>query len=268
MMTPRENYEAVLAGKKPDELPVYVANTSAFLRGYYGVTGREMVDDVETHVEVTSKFVKEYDFASVAVVAYIFFGCGPEMGVEWKFSGDDLPGAVAGPLKSEPDLAKLSVPQKPTGYFKRYLEILARLQREMGDRVFFNGSVQGPHTNGCFLRGVETALMDPIDEPDFYQRYMKFCVELSEYFGVHVLGLGLPHNVMLEIFLTPDMIGPDYYYEHVAPYSHEVVDHFAALGKKLPTPWRFLSAVPTSPKAAKPGNSFLITFSGPKVPWK
>jgi len=233
-MNPKENYLAVLRGEKPDRLPLHVANISDFLQYYYDISARQFVDDPALHAEVTIKGADEFGFACVTPVAYILLGAGPELGVNWQFSGNNLPGARGGIIKNRDDVARIKVPEEPAGYFKNYLAILRTLKAGAGDRVFFLGMGLGPHSTAIFLRGMQEALLDPLANPDLYPSYMERCVELSVFFGTHVLEVGMPGTFLLEVFLSPDLISPDYYHQHIARYIDRVVKHFQNQGLSLP----------------------------------
>jgi hypothetical protein len=234
MMNLKENYLTVLQGRKPERLPIYVANMSDFLQHYYHISARQFVNDPELHAEVTIKSADEFGFACVAPVAYILFGAGPEMGVDWRFSGNNLPGNIGGIIKDQRDVARIKVPDEPSGYFKNYLEILRLLKDRAGKRIFFLGFAMGPYSTAAFLRGIQESLTDPLIDQVLFRNYMDRCVELSIFFGTQVLEVGLPGTVLLEIFLSPDLIQPDYYHKHIAGYIDRVVSHFQARGISLP----------------------------------
>ncbi len=263
-MTPKENYQAVLKRKKPERLPIYAANMSDFLQQYYGISARDFVDDPDEHVAVTIKGVEDFGFACVAPVAYILFGAGPEMGVRWRFSGDSLPGPVEGLIKTEADLPKASVPRRPGGYFKNYLEILRKLRELLGDRVYIMGFALGPHSTSVFFRGMEQSLIDPLANPALFQKYMAKCVDLSIFFGTHVLKVGLPNAVLLEVFVSPDLIGPEYYHQHVAPYDEQVVQYFKDRGLSLPNSFGAFMGRAGDKESQKMGRYLYDHFYGSK----
>ena len=264
MMKPKENYLAVLSGNKPHRLPIYVANTSDFLQHYYNISAREFVEDPDAHADVTIKGAEDFGFACVAPVAYILLGAGPEMGVKWEFSGDTLPGTVGGLIKTENDLSKIFIPSRPSGYFKNYLKILRKLKKRAGDRICFLGFGLGPHSTAGFLRGMQQSLMDPLIDQRLYKRYMPLCVDLSIFFATHVLDVGLPGTVLLEVFLSPDLIGPDYYHQYIAPYDDQVVTFFNNRGLNLPNSFGPFMGKPGDKESQKVGRYLYDHFFGTK----
>ncbi len=263
-MNPKENYLAALRGVRPDRLPLHVANMSDFLQYYYDISARQFVDDPALHAEVTIKGADEFGFACITPVAYILFGAGPELGVDWQFSGDSLPGARGGIIKNRDDAVRILPPREPSGYFKNYLAILQTLKDRAGDRVFFLGMGLGPHSTAVFLRGMQEALTDPLTHPDLYRSYMERCVELSVFFGTHVLELGMAGTVMLEVFLSPDLISPDYYHKHIAVYIDRVVQIFQKRGLSLPNSFGAFMGRPGDRESQRLGRLMYDHFYGSK----
>ncbi len=230
-MNPKERYLAAFTGQKPDKPPVSVGSYDAFLRHYYGMTARQFTDDPETNAEYTIRFLDEFGIcATNPAVTYIMFGCGPEVGVKWEFAADNAPAAVEGPIKTLEDLERWQVPSEPSGYFKLHLETIKLINEKIGDRVFLTGLSASPHTNAGFLRGIEQVLVDPLIDPGFYDALMNKCVQHSIYIREQVAKLGLPTIIFFDIFVTPEMMSPDFYHAHVAPYNKKVIDYFATKG--------------------------------------
>ena len=222
-MTPKERTAAALAGKKPDKLPIMVANSNTFICQYYGQSVKTFLTDADACTEGNIKFTEEFEVDyNLCVNGYILYGCGPEMGCEWKYAGHDFPGFIKGPLQNESDLEKIAVPEDPSGYFAHYLEVIRRLNQALGDRYHLSVSILGPYAVGCFLRGIQEALLDTAMNVDFLNRYMEICVDLSVYFGRRILDTGLEHPILNEIFLTPQMIRPDTYHRLIAPFDRRV----------------------------------------------
>lgn len=230
-MNPKERHLAALMGQKPDKPPVFVGSYDAFLRHYYGMTARQYTDDPNANAEYTVRFLDEFGIsATIPAVTYIMFGCGPEMGVKWEFAADNAPAAVEGPIKTIEDLERWQVPTEPSGYFKLHLETIKLINEKIGDRVLLMGLSAAPHTNAGFLRGVEQTLLDAMIDPGFYDALMNKCVQHSIYLREQVLKLGLPTITFFDIFVTPEIMSPDFYHAHVAPYNKKVIEYFAPKG--------------------------------------
>jgi uroporphyrinogen-III decarboxylase len=223
MMTPKERVANALQSRKPDKLPIMVANSNTFICQYYGMSVQDFLRDPNSCAEGNIRFTQEFGIDyNLCVNGYILYGCGPELDVGWKFVGDNFPGFVEGPLKTENDLDKIRVPAEPSGYFKHYLEVATRVNRALGERYHLSVSILGPFAVACFLRGIEEALIDTVANREFFGRYMERCTDLSTYFGQHIISTGIQNPVLNEIFLTPQMIRPDTYHEMIAPHDQEV----------------------------------------------
>jgi hypothetical protein len=263
-MNLKESYQAVLAGEKPERLPLYVANMSDFLQFYYGISACKFVDDADSNVDVTIRFAQEFNIASVAPAAYIFFGCGPETGVKWTFTGDSLPGFSGTVINNLDDLEKFKIPTKATGYFKTYIEVLSQLNEKIGNSVFLQSFPLGPFAIACFMRGIENAILDPLKNLPFYKKCMAKFVEHSKFLVEQVLKLELPGNILNEIFLSPDMIGPQYYDQHILPYDEAVSQYFRARNQKIPNAFSIFIGKPGDPKSQKTGKLLFNHFFGTK----
>lgn len=222
-MLPRERVARALKGEKPDKLPIMVANSNSFICQYYGISVRQFLTDSDLCTEGNIRFTEEFGIDyNLCVNGYILYGCGPELGCEWKYAGTDFPGFTKGPLNNPEDLENLHIPNNPSGYFAHYLEVIQKLNKAIGDRYHLSVSIIGPFAVGCFFRGIETALLDTIQNPEFFHRYMEKCTEFSIYFGKHILSTGLKNPILNEIFLTPQMIRPDSYHALIYPYDLKV----------------------------------------------
>jgi hypothetical protein len=82
--------------------------------------------------------------------------------------------------------------------------------------------ILGPFSVACFLRGIEEALLDTLEAPTFFMAYMERCTELSAFFGKNVLATGINNPILNEVFLTPQTIRPDSYFNLIEPYDLEV----------------------------------------------
>ena len=225
-----ERYAAVLNQKRPDKIPIRVANYNMFVCHYYGITIQEYLDDPALNAEVLVKFVREFGVDSVkAGAGYIFYGCGPEMGPTWRFIDGEFPVCVKGIIDEPENVGKVAIPAEPAGYFQKFLEINRRAKALIGHEVFLGVSALGPFSAMCFLRGHEKMLMDMLLDPAFFTELMKKGEDVSMFIGRHCLALDLPWINMLEVFLIPGMVNPDFYHSHIAPHDDVVCKQFAPI---------------------------------------
>jgi len=223
-MIPRERVWKTMHGYKPDKLPIVIGNSNTFICQYYGISVKDFLTKPDICAEGNIKFLKEFEIDySLIVNGYILYGCGPEIGVKWRFPGNNFPGFVESPLKTKADLTKIKIPIRPSGYFKNYLDAIQLVNKAVGKTYHLSVSILGPFAIACFIRGIQEALMDlMLDQQDFFHLYMKLCTNLSIYFGKNILKTGVRNPILNEIFLTAEMIRPDIYHNLVAPYDDEV----------------------------------------------
>jgi Uroporphyrinogen decarboxylase (URO-D) len=223
-LTPAQRVSSAINGEKPDKLPIVVINSNTFTCLHYGITIDEYISDPQKCADVHIRFIQDFgiDCAMVAA-AYIFYGTGPEMGVQWEFVDGNFPGAVKGPVESEGDLSGLQVPSEPSGYFKTYVETIKLVHQALGETHYLTANLIGPFTVACFLRGIEETLIDTLMNPELFEKLMAFSTDFSVYAGKAIRDItGLHHPILNEIFLAPEMIRPDVYHEQIAPYDNEV----------------------------------------------
>lgn len=222
-MSGKERYMAVLRQDKPDRLPIRIGNYNMFLCHYYGLSINAFIDDPAKSADVFIRFVREFALDSVkAGLGYILYGCGPEMGTQWKFTPTDFPACARGIISDRKDLDRLSAPETPLGYFKNFLDINTIVRDEIGSDVFLGVSVLGPFSAIAFLRGFDKLLMDIATDLPFFIDMMKKGVEISQFIGRHCLALNLPWTNVMEIFLVPGVVNPKFYHAHIAPFTDEV----------------------------------------------
>ena len=222
-ITPLERVSRCIHGIKPDKLPTVVINSNTFMCLYYGASVEDYLTKPDLCADVNIKFIKEFQVdCNIVATGYILYGAGPELGVKWEFAGNNFPGFVEVPIKSEADLDKIKVPPEPSGYFKNYLEAIKLINEAVGHTHHLKASFLGPFSLVCFLRGIEDTLIDMIMNPVFFKKCMRLCSEISVFLAKSLLSTGLRYPILNEIFLSPGMMNPDTYHSLVAPYDVEV----------------------------------------------
>lgn len=219
-----DRFQTALDGGKPDRIPTIVGNNNMFLCHFYDVTVHQLLESPDLYADLTVRFVKEFGFDLIRPnVGYIFYGCGPELGVKWKCVEGQFPGPVNGCIESEEDLHRFSIPTEPTGYFRKLLDIHRLLVKEVGGEVYVRGIPLGPFSTGCFLRGLQNFLLDSALDVDFFHHVMKRCTELSSYFVGQISLTGVHDMVLNEVFLSPGNLSPRSFRKDVNPYIQMVL---------------------------------------------
>jgi len=249
------------AGKRPDKLPLFAAAANSFICSRYRLSISDYLENAGACAQATMDFIQEYELDSCVIASgYIFYGCGPEMGVEWRFTAGEFPGFGQGPLRSKADLDMFRAPRKPSGYFKRYLEIVAKVSAALGGDHHLIANILGPFATACFLRGIENTLIDSAADKPFFSSYMAISAELSAYFGRQVLSTGVPFTTLNEIFLTPQMISPSVYHELIAPWDRMVLEKLKPHSVR-DTMGAFMGR-PEDPESQKDGRALYRAFFG------
>jgi len=176
-----------------------------------------------------------------------------ELGTEFRISKDRVPYSIGYPIKTKEDIAKIQLPEEPTGHFKMYLDILKEAQRRHPD-MLMPLTLDGPWDLAMLLRGddklpldmrlhkdyVETD--DPIrkekikkrGDPFIYPAIMEFTTQLSIRLFELAKQDGLPllgSSVVDQYAASPIMSRPDFV-KYVLPYIEQVWTHH---GKKITT---------------------------------
>ena len=218
-----ERYRAVSRQEPPDKIPIRIGNYNMFVCNYYGITIRQYVDDPGLNAETFVRFVREFGFDNVkAGLGYILYGCGPELGPEWKFIEGDFPACVRGVVDAPEDIEKIVLPEAPTGYFKNFIEINQRVKAAIGDEIALGVSIMGPFSAMSFMRGYDKIMADMILDKPFFTRMMKKGEEIALFIGRHCLSLEAPYTNLLEIFLVPGVVNPETYHDLIAPHVEAV----------------------------------------------
>ncbi len=262
-MLPKERYRKTLKGEKPDKLPLFVGNYNNFLFNFYNIGVDEFLGSPEAAAEVTVKFTKEFNFDCnmVVGVGYIFYGCGPELGVKWGFPEKQVPGPIGGFIKTKEDIDHFQIPSAPSGYFKKFLDIIRKVNQEIGEKIHLQAPILGPFSIACFVRGLKDTLLDMYDRPALFNSYMPLCVELSKYFGIHIFATGIESPSLTEIFLVPEMVNPEHYHKNIRPYIQQVIDFF---GNRLLNPFGAFMGKPGDKKSQEEGRYVWDAFWGTK----
>ena len=222
-LTPKERIQKVMKGERPDILPLTVINSNSFICSYYDLPIQSFLTEPARCAECYGRFIDDFQVDGLGVAtSYILYGCGPELGVEWTPSEGQFPAPHNGPLRTEQDVENFEIPAKPSGYFSNYLSVLDRIADRYGETHQINGIILAPFTVACFLRGMQNTMLDTINNKSFYHKYMELAVNVSTYLGGKIIEIENIHPVMIDIFVSPEMISPETYFDMVDGYSKDV----------------------------------------------
>jgi len=105
---------------------------------------------------------------------------------------------------------------------------VALLKERIGAEKLVEGWIEGPCAMAADLRGINTLMLDFLDDPGFVRDLFEFCVTMELEFaraqfqaGADIMGVG---------DAAASLVGPRIYYEFVWPYEKKLVDGLHAMG--------------------------------------
>ena len=230
-MTGRERILAMIEGKPVDCLPL-MPITMMFAADQIGAKYRGYATDYRVLCEGQLRTVERFDFDYVNTMSDPA-GEAADCGAAVKFFPDQPPALDDNNalLADKARLARLKMPDPYSG--PRMSNRLRALQwyreRGCGDKLI-EGWIEGPCAQGADLRGINTLMLDFIDDPGFVRDLFTFVTELELRFaraqiesGADLIGIG---------DAAASLVGPVIYEEFVWPFEKRMVDGIHAAGGK------------------------------------
>ncbi|MBM3748622.1 MAG: uroporphyrinogen decarboxylase, partial [Acidobacteria bacterium] len=128
-------------------------------------------------------------------------------------------------------LARLKLPDPRRGRMGDRVQGVALLKQRLGAQKIVEGWVEGPCALGADLRGINTLMLDLVDDPDFVRDLFEFCVRMELEFaraqleaGADLIGVG---------DAAASLVGPRLYEQLVWPFERKLVDGLHALGARV-----------------------------------
>lgn len=230
-MTGRERILSVIEGGRPDCLPC-MPITMQFAADLIGAKYREYATDYRVLVEGQIRVAEEFDFDYVNTMsdpACEAADCGATVVFH-----EDMPPSIddTRPLIVEKQqLCDIRIPDPVTApRMSNRLAALRAFKEAVGGRKLIEGWIEGPCAEAADLRGMNTLMLDFIDDPVFVQDLFEFCVEMELRFakeqvaaGAEMIGIG---------DAAASLVGPRIYEEYIWPYEKRMVEGVHALGVK------------------------------------
>ncbi|MCX7591983.1 MAG: uroporphyrinogen decarboxylase family protein [Kiritimatiellae bacterium] len=228
-MTGRERIVAHLKGEAVDSLPL-MPITMMFAADRAGVKYRDYVTDYRVLVDTQVKIAEEFDFDHVSCIsdpAREASDCGAEI----EFFDDQPPAIVEenARLADKNDLLRLKVPDPlGGGRMTDRVKAAALFREKVGKSKLIEGWIEGPCAEAADLRGINTLMVDFVDDPGFVRDLFEFVVEMELRFaraqveaGVDIMGVG---------DAAASLVGPRIYEELVWPYEKKLVEGLREMG--------------------------------------
>lgn len=231
-MTGRQRVLALLDGHPVDHLPL-MPITMMFAAATAEVKYRDYVSDHRVLGQAQVATSRKFGFDHVSVISDPAREAS-DLGAEIAWFDDQPPAIVEDRalLADKTRLAGLSVPAPLAG--KRMLDRVQGvtwLRRYAGREKIVEGWVEGPCAMAADLRGVNTLMLDLVDDPDFVRNLFEFVVQMELGFagaqveaGADIIGVG---------DAASSLIGPDLYHQLVFPYERRLISGIQDMGARV-----------------------------------
>lgn len=232
-MTGRERILAVLEGRpsEADHLPV-MPITMMFAADTAGVPYRAYAQNARVLADAQVRTAERYGFDYVSAISDPAREAS-DLGaaVEWF---DNQPPAInesRALLHDKALLRTLRVPDLTTGRMGDRIDAVRRLKQAVGDDLLVEGWVEGPCAMAADLRGLNTLMLDLIDDPAFVTDLFTFVVEMEVAFaraqieaGADLIGVG---------DAAASLVGPKLYDRFVLPFERRQISAIREAGGRV-----------------------------------
>lgn len=195
-MSPRERYEAQLAGERVDHharLPILMQ----FAAEYIGSNYREFASDHRVLVEANLRCAEDFGFEQLSCISDPYRETAG-FGAEIHFPDNRGPECPLPPLADSDDLNQLIPPDpEQAPRMRDRIDAVRLFRQRAGEAYSVMGWVEGPAALAADLRGVSNFMMDLLDEPEWCEALMDICVETAIAFalcqieaGADTIGVG------------------------------------------------------------------------------
>jgi len=222
MTTGLERVRAALRGEPPDSVPIVPILHTMSTRllgmpiGRYASDARTMADCV---LAAYRRFGYDGIQLSLGVAAE-----AEALGAPTAQPDDGLP-VITGPLLNTPaDLARLPRPDVTrAGRLPLFAEAVSRVVEAAGREAWVVATIRGPLLMATQLRGVEQALVDLLERPDWCCELLDVTTQVAIDFGCHLVSTGCHAIAIGEATCSPDFISPTMYRRFVRARHEQLV---------------------------------------------
>jgi MtaA/CmuA family methyltransferase len=222
----------MMTGQAIDHLPL-MPITMMFAADQIGVPYGKYATDYRVMVEAQLRTAERFDLDFVSGIsdpAREAADCGATVRYF-----DDQPPAIdetCARLAHVASLLQLEIPD-PLGGGRMHDRVKAveLFRRRVGGQLLIEGWVEGPCAEAADLRGINTLMMDFLDDPAFVHDVFAFCVEMAIRFakaqvdaGADIIGIG---------DAAASLVGPAIYEEFVWPKEKRLVQAIHQIGAKV-----------------------------------
>ncbi len=228
-MNGRERILAMIAGDPTDHLPL-MPITMMFAADRIGAAYLDYATNYQVMAEAQARTAEEFRFDYVSAIsdpAREAADCGAEI----EYFPDQPPAIIEtrALLADKAALTRLPQPD-PLGGGRMHdrVKAVAELKERVGQDLLIEGWVEGPCAEAADLRGINSLMLDFMDDPQFIRNLFAFIVEMELAFagaqvdaGADLIGLG---------DAAASLVGPTIYEEFVWDCEKQLVDGIQAMG--------------------------------------
>lgn len=181
-MNSYERYMAMVKGEKADIVP-RIPILMHFAAQHINASYEDFARDYKVMCEANERLVVDYDFDVLDVMSDPYRETSA-FGGEISYMETTVPRCTA-PLANSKDIATLLKPDP--GKSERMVNAIKGIEayKEFGyEKYSITGWVEGPAAEAADVRGIETFLMDMMDDEPFASELMDLCVDVAIEFAI------------------------------------------------------------------------------------
>jgi len=231
-MTGRQRILAMYEGSPVDRLPL-MPITMMFAGDLLRVNYRKYVSDFRILAEAQLKVASDFHFDYVSVISDPAREAA-DLGATLEWFENQPPAIVENQalLRDKSTLARLKLPDpQARGRMLDRVQGVALLREQTGLELLVEGWVEGPCALAADLRGLNTLMLDFIDDADFVKDLFELSLQVALRFaraqveaGADLIGVG---------DAAASLIGPRLYFDYVLPYEKRLIEELHAMGTRV-----------------------------------
>ncbi|MGQ9730088.1 MAG: uroporphyrinogen decarboxylase family protein [Candidatus Zipacnadales bacterium] len=219
-MTAYQRIRRLVNGQPFDRLPAMPIFMTWLARAI-SRTYRDYCFDYRVLIEGQQYLVDRFEIDCVSVISDAWreaADCGATLTV-WK---QEPPACQTPLLEDATSLVRLTVPDPLSGgRMTDRIEAVAALHNQYAGQIPVLGWIEGPIAEACCLRGINTLMLDLVDNPRFVEDLLDFATEMAMRFalaqieaGADIIGMG---------DAAASLCGPRYYERFVLPREQRII---------------------------------------------